>query len=82
MATTEAPTIVPTTAGRGVFARVLVGIDGSQQALEAARQAAILHDVEGQLTLLSAWDIAPPIIGSTGTRVPLLLRRDHPEPPQ
>jgi nucleotide-binding universal stress UspA family protein len=67
---TAATRTLPTTAGRGVFARVLVGIDGSQQALEAARQAAILQDVEGQLTLLSAWDLAPSIIGATGTRVP------------
>jgi nucleotide-binding universal stress UspA family protein len=57
-------------AGRRVFARVLVGIDGSQQALEAARQAALLEDVDGKLTLLSAWDIAPTIIGGTGTNLP------------
>lgn len=44
-------------AGRRVFSRILVGVDGSQQALEAARQAALLLDVDGQLTLLSAWDI-------------------------
>jgi len=69
MATTATRTL-PTTAGRGVFARVLVGIDGSEQALEAARQAAILQDVEGRLTLLSAWDLAPSIIGGTGTGVP------------
>ena len=70
MATTATPTILPTTAGRGVFARVLVGIDGSQQALEAARQAAILQNVEGQLTLLSAWDLAPTIVGASGAHVP------------
>ena len=57
-------------AGRRVVSRVLVGVDGSPQALEAARQAAILEDVDGQLTLLTAWDIAPRIIGGTGTRVP------------
>jgi nucleotide-binding universal stress UspA family protein len=57
-------------AGRRVFSRVLVGVDSSQQALEAARQAALLEDVDGQLTLLSAWDIAPTIIGGTGARVP------------
>jgi nucleotide-binding universal stress UspA family protein len=56
-------------AGRRVFSRVLVGIDGSQQALEAARQAAILEDVDGELTLLSAWDIAYGV-GGTGTGVP------------
>jgi nucleotide-binding universal stress UspA family protein len=57
-------------AGRRVFSRILVGIDGSQQALEAARQAALLEDVEGRLTLFAAWDIAPTIIGGTGSRVP------------
>jgi nucleotide-binding universal stress UspA family protein len=57
-------------AGRRVFSRVLVGIDGSQQALEAARQAAILQEPEGQLTLLAAWNLAPSIVGGTGTRVP------------
>ncbi|HEU5277672.1 MAG TPA: universal stress protein [Gaiellaceae bacterium] len=57
-------------AGRRVFTRIVVGIDGSQQALEAARQAALLQDVDGQLTLLSVWDIAPTIIGGTGTEIP------------
>jgi nucleotide-binding universal stress UspA family protein len=59
-------------AGRRIFTRILVGIDGSQQALEAARQAALLQDVEGQLTLLAAWDIAP-VTGGTGTRIPYYL---------
>ena len=54
-------------AGRRVFTRVVVGIDGSQQALEAARQAALLEDVDGQLTLLSAWDVLPPSIGGPTT---------------
>ena len=65
-----APTrTTPLEAGRRVFGRVLVGIDGSQQALEAARQAAILEDVDGELTLLAAWDIAH-AVGGTGTRIP------------
>jgi nucleotide-binding universal stress UspA family protein len=50
--------------GRRVFGRILVGVDGSQQALEAARQAALLVDVDGQLTLLSAWDSAHGLGGS------------------
>ena len=62
-------------AGRRVFSRVLVGIDSSQQALEAARQAAILEDVDGQLTLLSAWDIVRGI-GGTGSRVPHYFDED------
>lgn len=57
-------------AGRRVFTRLVVGIDGSQQSLEAARQAALLQDIDGRLTLLSAWDIAPTIIGGTGTEIP------------
>jgi nucleotide-binding universal stress UspA family protein len=59
-------------AGRRIFTRILVGIDGSQQALEAARQAALLQEVDGQLTLLAAWDIAP-VLGATGTRIPYYL---------
>jgi nucleotide-binding universal stress UspA family protein len=54
-------------AGRRVFTRIVVGIDGSQQALEAARQAALLEDVDGRLTLLSVWDVAPVIIGGPTT---------------
>jgi nucleotide-binding universal stress UspA family protein len=56
-------------AGRRVFSSVLVGIDGSEQALEAARQAAVLEDVDGHLTLLAAWDTAP-VMGGTGSRIP------------
>jgi nucleotide-binding universal stress UspA family protein len=54
-------------AGRRVFTRILVGIDGSQQALEAARQAALLQDVDGQLTLFSSWQVLPPIAGGPST---------------
>ena len=56
-------------AGRRVFSRILVGVDGSQQALETARQAALLQDVAGRLTLLNAWETAP-VLGGTGSRVP------------
>lgn len=52
-------------AGQSVFTRILVGIDGSEQSLEAARQAALLQDPAGQLTLFSAWD-ATPLLGATG----------------
>lgn len=67
MATTMHPKRLE--AGRRNFTRVLVGIDGSQQSLEAARQAALLQDPEGQLTLFSAWDIAP-VTGGSGSYVP------------
>jgi nucleotide-binding universal stress UspA family protein len=55
-------------AGRRLFTRILVGIDGSQQALEAARQAALLQDVDGQLTLLAAWDLDEELQRSTAEK--------------
>jgi len=56
-----------------VFSRVLVGIDGSEESREAARQAAIL--VDGELTLLASYDVAP-AIGGTGAGVPAYLDED------
>ena len=56
-----------------VFSRVLVGIDGSEESREAARQAAIL--VDGELTLLAVYDVAP-AIGGTGVGVPAYLDED------
>jgi nucleotide-binding universal stress UspA family protein len=73
MATTTQPHRLE--AGRRVFTRILVGIDGSQQGLDAARQAALLQDIDGQLTLFSAWDIAP-VMGATGSSVPYYLDED------
>jgi len=58
-----------------VFDRVLVGLDGSAESREAARQAAILRDPEGSLALLAVWDTAP-VLGGTGTRVPHYLDED------
>jgi nucleotide-binding universal stress UspA family protein len=58
---------------RSVFSRVLVGIDASDESREAARQAAIL--VDGELTLVAAYDVGP-AIGGTGTRVPAHLDED------
>jgi len=58
--------------GRGerlsAFSRILVGVDGSKESREAARQAAAI--AEGELTLLTAYDIAPAIVGGTGFYVP------------
>lgn len=59
-------------AGRGVCSRIVVGIDGSQHALEAARQAALLQELDGELTLFAAWDTGP-YMGGTGTRIPYYL---------
>lgn len=63
-------------AGRRVFTRILVGIDATAHALEAARQAALLDDPDGRLTLLAAWDTAPSIVGGTGTEVPSYFDED------
>jgi nucleotide-binding universal stress UspA family protein len=49
-----------------LFKRVLVGIDRSPESVEAARQAAMLTDSGGDLTLLGAWSPPPPAIGVIG----------------
>ena len=56
-----------------IFSRVLVGIDGSDESREAARQGAIL--VDGELTLLASYDVAP-AIGGTGVGVAPYLDED------
>jgi nucleotide-binding universal stress UspA family protein len=58
------------------FGRVLVGIDGSPESREAARQAALLLEDEGQLTLLAAYDIAPALVGGTGSGLPAYFDED------
>lgn len=73
MATTMHPK--PLEAGRRVFTRILVGIDGSQRSLDAARQASLLQDIDGQLTLFAAWNIGP-VMGATGSYVPYYLDED------
>ena len=56
-----------------IFNRVLVGVDGSDESREAARQAAIL--VDGKLTLVASYDVAPAIAG-TGVGVAPYLDED------
>jgi nucleotide-binding universal stress UspA family protein len=57
-----------------VFNRVLVGVDGSEEGREAARQAATL--AEGHLTLLAVYDIASALVGGTGFGVPVYYDED------
>jgi nucleotide-binding universal stress UspA family protein len=64
----NAVTEAQTTQQSSVFRRVLVGIDGSQESRDAARQAARL--VDGELTFLAAYDVAPAMVGGTGYLVP------------
>lgn len=59
---------------RAVFSRVLVGIDGSHESREAARQAAAL--AEGELTLLAVYDTALALLATTGTTPPPYLDED------
>jgi nucleotide-binding universal stress UspA family protein len=56
------------------FSRVLVGVDGSNESIEAARQAALL--AEGTITLLAAYDADSWIAGGTGSRVPEYFDED------
>lgn len=61
MATRERTTTFPGTA-EAVFARVLVGVDGSPEALEALRQAALVQSPDGELALVAAWSVPPPLV--------------------
>jgi nucleotide-binding universal stress UspA family protein len=65
MATTtyEAPGAV-TPGRRSVLGRIVVGVDGSREALEAARQAALLADVGADLTVVGAWNLSPSVVGA------------------
>jgi len=62
------------TGANAVFSRVLVGVDGSHQSREAARQAAAL--TEGELTLLAVYDTASGLVGMTGATPPPYLDED------
>jgi nucleotide-binding universal stress UspA family protein len=67
MTTTETQPGSPTGAEPAqLFKRVLVGVDRSPASVEAARQAAMLTEPDGTLTLLAAWTVPPPTIGVVG----------------
>lgn len=58
------------------FSRVLVGVDGSPEARDAAGQAATLTDGRGRLTLLAVYNVAPAIVGGTGSETPAYFDED------
>ena len=67
MTTTERHSELPTGVEPAqLFKRVLVGVDGSPAGIEAARQAALLTDPDGSLTLLGAWKNPSEPIGVVG----------------
>ena len=45
-----------------IFSRVLVGVDGSPESYDAARQAALLKAPGGTITCLAAWNLEPPLV--------------------
>lgn len=68
MTTTQTEKTAEAMGRHSVFGRVLVGVDGSPEAREAARQAAVL--AEGPVTLLAVYDVTPAVVGGTGPFVP------------
>jgi nucleotide-binding universal stress UspA family protein len=52
------------------FHRVVVGIDGSRESVEAARQGRRLAAAGAEIELVSAYQLAPPIVGPAGGGAP------------
>ena len=75
-ATSDKPKAKERAGADTMFSRVLVGVDGSPESGEATRQATLLLEDEGELTLLSAYDTAPALVGGTGSRVPAYFDED------
>ena len=59
------------TADATIFTRVLVGVDGSPEGIEAARQAASLLEPAGSLKLASAYNVATAAVGGGGMAAPI-----------
>lgn len=57
--------------GASIFGRVLVGIDGSPESIEAARQATAL--AQGPVTLLAAYDLVGGLVGGVGPATPAMI---------
>ena len=72
IANPDSTDLTPAEAPQGdVFARVLVGVDGSPESMEAARQAASLLTPAGSLTLVSAYNLATAVVGGGGMAAPV-----------
>lgn len=57
--------------GASIFGRVLVGIDGSPESVEAARQAAAL--AHGPVTLLASYNLVRGLVGGVGPATPAMV---------
>jgi nucleotide-binding universal stress UspA family protein len=68
---TEIAQTKETQVGASAFERVLVGIDGSPESVEAARQAAAL--AHGPVTLLAAYDLVRGLVGGVGPATPAMV---------
>jgi nucleotide-binding universal stress UspA family protein len=79
MATETTTTTAADAARTGLFSRVLVGVDRSDESIQAARQAAHLTEPDGTLTLLSVWTIPPPTVAVVGVALPDLDERVYRE---